>query len=218
MSVYTVRPLDPWIGPVTAPRTTSPFKATWTDTVQLLNREVEALQTREQRLIRWVLQMDVPASQIRNDGEVYARATPASPAVRVAFESRHGPLLYATDRFTHWQANVRAIALSLEALRKVDRYGVAGHGEQYRGWTAISNRPAEMSREQAAEFIAHWAGVAGFPDVIAEIAQGGEDLRTAYYAAAKRAHPDVTGDDGDTMARLNAARDLLLNGNGGGRG
>lgn len=198
-----MRPLDPWIGPVTSPRVTSPFKATWTDTLELLNREVEMLQTTEQRTIRWVLQMDVPASQIRNDGEVYARATPRSPAVRVAFESRHGALLYATDRFTHWQANVRAIALSLEALRKVDRYGVAGAGEQYRGWTAISNWPAEMSREQAAEFIAHWAGDLEPAHVLAY-------PKDAFRLAAKRAHPDVTGDDGDTMARLNAARDLLL--------
>jgi hypothetical protein len=211
VALYTVRPLDPWIGPVTAPRTTSPFKASWTDTVQLLNREVEALQTHEQRRQCWVLQMDVPVGQIRNDGEIYARATPRSPAVRVAFESRHGPLLYATDRFTHWQANVRAIALSLEALRKVDRYGVAGAGEQYRGWTAIDSRPAQMTREQAAEFIAHWAGFAASEASIVQAAVR-NDVSAFYRAAAKRAHPDVTGDDGDTMARLNAARDLLLKG------
>jgi hypothetical protein len=64
-----------------------------------------------------------------------------------------------------------------------------------------------MSREQAAEFLAHWAGLGtslglfeGYPAAV----------QAAHRAAAKRCHPDVTGDDGDTMARLNAARDLLL--------
>jgi hypothetical protein len=147
------------------------------------------------------------------DGGIYARATPFSPGVRVSFESRHGPLTYSADRFSHWQDNVRAIALSLEALRKVDRYGVAGHGEQYRGWTAIGNRPAQMTREQAAEFIAHWAYPSHTPDQL-HVAAGAilryeVARRAGYLLAAKRAHPDITGDDGDTMARLNAARDLL---------
>jgi hypothetical protein len=36
-----------------------------------------------------------------------------------------------------WQHNVRAIALGLEALRKVDRYGITRRGEQYAGWKAL---------------------------------------------------------------------------------
>ena len=52
----------------------------------------------------------------------------------VAFESKHGPLKYATDVFDHWHANLRAIALGLEALRKVERYGITQRGEQYTGF------------------------------------------------------------------------------------
>ena len=203
---YTVRPLDPWLGKYTPGRLPSPFTATWTTTLELLDRELRQIGAK-----RWVLQVDVSESQIRNDGGIYARATPYSPAVRVAFESRHGPLIYACDKFTHWQDNVRAIALSLEALRKVDRYGVAGAGEQYRGWQAISSRPAVMSKDQAAEFIAHWADFsASEPSIVRAAVLN--DVPAFYRAAAKRAHPDITGDDGDTMARLNAARDLLVNG------
>lgn len=205
MTYYQVRPLDPWIGPHTNPRITSPFKASWTDTIDLLNREIEALQTRAQREYRWALQMDVMESHIRKDGGVYERATPFSPAIRVCFDSRHGPLVYATDRFTHWQANVRAIALSLEALRKVDRYGVAGRGEQYRGWTAITSRPDQMTPERAAGLIAEWAGNGHTPEAVRRDPQ----LRaSAYRAAARRAHPDAGGDP-DTFVRLTAARDLL---------
>lgn len=206
MIPYTVRPLEPWIGPATAARRDSPFTATWGDTLDLLDREIRMLGGKS-----WVLQIDVTERWIRNDGQLYYRAQPESPAIRVCFESRHGPQTYPCDAFWHWQANVRAVALSLEALRKVDRYGVAGHGEQYRGWTAISNRPAEMSRADAAEFLAHWAGLSTSQDLFNGFP---EAVKLAHRMAAKRAHPDVTGDDGDTMARLNAARDLLLNGAG----
>lgn len=202
---YVVRPLEPWIGPKTEQRRRATFSAGWSSTLGLLDRELRQLGAKT-----WVLQVDVPEQQIRNDGGIYARATPFSPAIRVAFESMHGPLVYACDKFTHWQGNVRAIALGLEALRKVDRYGIGSAGEQYRGWTAISNRPAEMTREHAAEFIAHWAELGEHNGHLLLTSE--DKLQSAYRMAAKRAHPDVTGDDGDTMARLNAARDLLMAG------
>jgi hypothetical protein len=208
---HVVRPLHPPIVRTAKDgfRRQSPFTAVWSDTLDLLSREIEQLGAPRDK--PWVLQVDVPEWQLRNDGGIYARATPFSPGVRVSFESRHGPLTYSADRFSHWQDNVRAIALSLEALRKVDRYGVAGHGEQYRGWTAISNRPAQMTREQAAEFLAYQAG-AEHGEIEAwanRILRDSVTAKRAYLLAARRAHPDITGDDGDTMARLNAARDLL---------
>ena len=211
MMPWTVRPLGPWIGHRTGFRRESKFKAGWSDTLDLLDREIFHLGGRS-----FVLQIDVSDRWIRNDGALYARAQPNSPAVRVVFDSRHGTLTYATDQFWGWQDNVRAIALSLEALRKVDRYGVANSGEQYRGWAELPSRPHQMSREQAAEFIAQWAE----PDQVEKCdAAAAALLRSPtlfvpelYRRAARRVHPDVTGDDGDTMARLNAARDLLLDG------
>jgi hypothetical protein len=209
---YVVRPLDPWTEkPITPIR--SKFKADWLDTLALLEREIDHLGAPRNR--PWILQIDVSERWIRQDGELYARATPASPRLRVCFDSRHGPLTYPCGRFDRWQDNARAVALALEALRLVDRYGVSGRGEQYRGWTAIADRPAEMTPAQAAEFITHWAGAeAGELHAWAEkvFTLRGDELARAYRLAAKRAHPDVTGDDGDTMARLNVARDLLLNG------
>jgi hypothetical protein len=149
------------------------------------------------------------------------------PGVRLSFKSKFGPLSYMTDEYGRqygipgsklldgWQANVRAIALSLQALRAVDRYGVTRKGEQYRGWTPIAPRPAPMTRDQAAMFIAILAEhdqtekqqpLARF---IANREPGWQDLLARVYKrAAKRAHPD-TGGDHDTMSRLNAARELL---------
>lgn len=45
-------------------------------------------------------------------------------------------LVYATDVCEFWQHNIRSIALGLEALRAVDRYGISRRGEQYAGFRA----------------------------------------------------------------------------------
>lgn len=43
-------------------------------------------------------------------------------------------LVYATDVCDFWQHNVRSIALGLQSLRAVDRYGISRRGEQYAGF------------------------------------------------------------------------------------
>lgn len=54
--------------------------------------------------------------------------------------SRFGDLRYACDTFGKWEANLRAVALGLEALRKVERYGIARRGEQYAGGRPTGSR------------------------------------------------------------------------------
>lgn len=61
------------------------------------------------------------------------------PADFVALQAALDPgrrLVYATDACAFWQHNVRSIALGLEALRAVDRYGISRRGEQYAGYRA----------------------------------------------------------------------------------
>jgi hypothetical protein len=203
---YVVRPLEPWVGPRTQYPERSRFASHWTTTLYDMSSEIAKLGATS-----WVLQIDIRERDLRVDGGIKANASPASPAVRVTFTSAEaGPLTFACDTYDKWQDNVRAVAMTLRALRAVQRYGAARSNEQYRGWQAISNRPATMTREQAAEFLSHWSQLTQFPPHV--ILSSATAVRNAYYGAAKRAHPDVTGDDGDTMARLNAARDLLLNG------
>ena len=90
------------------------------------------------------------------------KGDPKGPAVIIAFESKHGPLKYATDVFDHWHANLRAIALGLEALRKVERYGITQRGEQYTGfrtWNSGIEMPAaQMTELEALEFLRIHAG------------------------------------------------------------
>lgn len=47
-----------------------------------------------------------------------------------------GRQVFATDACELWQHNVRSIALGLEALRAVDRYGITRRGQQYAGFRA----------------------------------------------------------------------------------
>jgi hypothetical protein len=207
---YEIRPLVGWTGKTTRERRpASTFRAAWSDTLDLLGRETLLLGA---RLV--VIQVDVTAGEIRLDGMLRANARVGSPAVKVAFESKHGPLTYATDEYGHWQANVRAIALSLQALRAVDRYGVSKSGEQYRGWTAIGAKAAEdeMTLDEAARVLADAAGM----DVGVLTRERDPDERRkvitiAYRVATKTAHPDAGG-NGDIFRLISNARDVLLGG------
>jgi hypothetical protein len=173
-----VRPIVLWPHAETRGRKRAAFSAGWGQTVDLLEREVWHLGAR-----RAVLQLAVTEEDIRLDGAIRANARPAHPGAIVSFESKHGPLEYATDVFDRWQDNVRAIALGLEALRKVDRYGIAKRGEQYRGWKALG---------------------AGGPSP-----QRGEELIREHGSvrdALMATHPDRGGDPED-FAAVQAARE-----------
>lgn len=218
------RPVERWPGQLRDPseRILSQFTASWTATTILLRREVGHL-TPSSGETDLVVQLAVTDSDLRNDGWVRADAKPEHPGVVVAFESKHGPLQYFTDLFCSagyrseaipgWQANVRAIALGLEALRRVDRYGVAHSGEQYTGWRALPAAPSDTSgvftARIAAELLAAhgtWGGRTSQPE---QLLANPELVATCYRAAAKRLHPDRGGDPA-LFHRIREARDLLL--------
>jgi hypothetical protein len=207
------RPLV-WTGPVTPPdkrRSRHSFKASWPNTLDLLQRELEQLEARDV-----VIEADFQESDIRIDGWPRANARqPENPGVRIAFGSKHGPLVYATDSCAFWQHNVRSIALGLEALRAVDRYGVTKRGEQYTGWRALppgsSPAPADqgMSREDAATVVLNSAGMRTQDPINRSAILRDGDLRGSVFAKARRAsHPD-TGGSGEAFARLQEAIAVL---------
>lgn len=190
MTVFTVKPLDDRTGfkgnPKRSPFTTRvgdsyrrqaiPFS----QTRELLARELKALGA-----TTVILEVDVLPSRIRLDGELYADAKTNSPAVRLHFDSNHGHLTYATDAFTTWQDNVRAIALALEALRKVDRYEVGRGGDQYRGYLALEAGTGialgGMTTDQAQLVL---IGASRF------LAWDEADPGSIYKSARGNAHPD----------------------------
>lgn len=141
-----------------------------------------------------IIGVDVTEVDLTLDGRVRARSTFRSPAVEVAFDSRHGPLLYRCDAFDTtyhhqgpgWRHNLRAVALTLAALRAVDRYGATSSGEQYRGFRAIADTPAVLSRSDAIAVVVEVAGAAMGPEV--------EDGLPGLWRLARRnAHPDRNG-------------------------
>ena len=117
-----------------------------------------------------------------------ANVRPRSPGVILSFDSKHGQLSYPCDTFDDWQANVRAIALALEALRAVDRYGVTRRAEQYKGWAKLPDpfaRTMFHSRADALLFLAR---------VLGQSIDGNEPSVTNAVRKAKvKTHPDQGG-------------------------
>lgn len=192
----------------------SRFSASWSSTLHLLCREAGMLGAREV-----VLCVDVDESALRLDGGIRANARPRSPGVEVYLPStERGPVRFSCGRYEGggswgylpgWQANVRAVALGMEALRKVERYGIAEDGEQYRGWQALpAGEPGAPSTvEAAARFVAEHAGI--LADGLLDPGPAGDAARAgAFRKAAARLHPDAGG-DAESFRHLTAARALL---------
>lgn len=197
---YTVRPLSDrtWLRPAAA-RQPSRFDSTWTSTLEVLAREIDRLDGRNV-----VIEVDVPERGIRQDGQLRADAKATSPAVVLAFDSTHGPMHYRCDRFTSptwrggspdWQQNVRAIALTLESLRAVNRYGAVDTGQQYAGFkaigggTPIATEPPTMGAPEALRVIYDLTGLRLEGDPLAET------TRRAWRQARAAVHPDRHDND-----------------------
>jgi hypothetical protein len=127
-----VDPIGEWPGELTRNRARSNFASSLSSTMDTLRRELTMLGARNARM-----QIAIAPEAFRLDGYPRATAKPEHPGIILTLDSKHGPLSYPCDTFLTWQDNLRAIALALEALRKVDRYGVTRRGEQYRGFLAI---------------------------------------------------------------------------------
>lgn len=203
---FETRPLVAWTDPETPVRSSSSrFRASWQDTLEYLSTEIEKVGGKDPV----VIQVDVQEGDIRLDGMLRANAKVGHPGVVVSFDSDYGPLRYATDAYekdwSHglpsWQANLRAIALTLEALRAIDRWGVSKRGEQYTGWKALpaGGDVTFPSADAALRWMRETAGESGSL----------RSARLVYRDLAKRMHPD-TGGDAVQWERLSAARLLLM--------
>jgi hypothetical protein len=150
--------------------------------------------------------LDTDASQIKKDGWPRSGARVRGPGVILIFELANvGAVSYPCDTFTRWEDNLRAITLSLKALRSVNRYGVAKRQEQYTGWKALppGSNP-DMTPEQAARFLALHTDATAQDILSMPFAAG-----LAFRNASKRLHPDAGG-SADDFAKLSAARAVLM--------
>lgn len=151
------RPLDQWPGERTRGRLRAKFKVGYSKSLDLLESELLKLRAKE-----IIIQVDgLALSDIRKDGwprASWSQGRNSNSGVIVSFQSDKGTMSFPCDRFDSWQDNVRAIALSIEALRTVDCYGVTKGHEQYQGWLRIEAPSGKMSREAAAHVIAEVVG------------------------------------------------------------
>lgn len=179
----TFRALPVWPYPATPAnerRSRWTFKAPWSDTLAQLQDEIRRLDG-----TNVVIGAGFRERDIRLDGYPRSDARePSHPGVEVSFDSRHGRLVYSTDVCAWWQHNVRSIALGLEALRAVDRYGISARGQQYAGWAQLG---------------------AGGPD--AERGRKLVERHGGIRPALMATHPDHDGDPRD-FADVQAYREL----------
>ena len=168
----------------------TPFSATWVSTLDLLERELYRLSARTV-----IVQLAIRPEDVRADGALRSNAKVNYRGVILSFDGlvagKRRPLVYACNAFLSsrgivgpdsWQHNLRAVALGLEALRKIERYGIANRGEQYAGWaelgTGIPVGPATMTLTEAACFVADESYEPGAP--IFQRCDGGDLLLDAF--------------------------------------
>lgn len=150
----TFRPLPAWPYPPQPIRAAS-YTTTYEETLWELQAEIEAIRGSEV-----VIGLVMTEADVRMDGMIKGNARPAYPGVELSFDTRKGRLTFHTDRhrgyvtrvayhrergsetvkrlLAAWQDNLRSIALGLEALRAVDRYGITTSSEQYAGFAMLT--------------------------------------------------------------------------------
>lgn len=146
-------PVDAWPAKPTptGQRKSAPFRTAYTKTLRLLESELGHLDAKD-----ILIQAYLQRGDIRNDGWPRSGARPSQPGIIVTFLSRGSTMSFPCDRFYEWEDNLRAVALSLQALRMVDRYGVTRNNEQYRGFAALP--PKSDARAAAIAFLAKTTG------------------------------------------------------------
>lgn len=213
-----------WPGKLRQPheRIKAPFKSGATETMRLLDRELRMVAAESP-----VVQLALGLGGFTQDGRPYVNARPTHPGVIVSFSKpvrlagesrpRKVPLAFPADRYTTWESNLRAVAIALEDLRRIDRYGVTQSSEQYTGFKSLPgplHHMPTMTTDEAATFVARTA--APLVDQITDANTRVKATATGasavlldrgvydalYRLAAKRLHPDRRrGEDPGVVAR-----------------
>ena len=132
---------------------------------------------------------------LRLDGRPRSDEEPRDPGAALYFHFKGKATVLACDKWNRVADNIAAIAAHIDALRRVDRYGVGTIEQALAGYKAL---PADTA--------ADWRTVFGFkPGPVAR-----HQLEQVYRELARERHPDRTHDDGAAMAHLNRARDYAL--------
>lgn len=166
-------------------KTNRPFKTSFAAARDQCLREIRLLGGSE-----IVLSSNI---ELKRDGTPYAvewgKMIP-DPGVAVYFKRKGRELCFACDCWNHVQDNMHAIALTIQALRGIARWGTGDMMEAaFRGFTALPER-AESGE---------WWKTLGVP-----MNASREQIKEAYRILAMKHHPD-RGGDAELFRRLQAA-------------
>ena len=186
--------------------------ATWSKAFEKLRYELKRINATDV-----IVEAGYQPSQVRADGWPYSSAKPEHHCVRVSFKAQGKTALsFAYNGWRDVELNVYMIALTLERLRAVERYGCTQANQQYAGWAqlppAASERVADWPNvEAAAAFL--WCTTGTHAEDLEKVKYlrvlaDREVLQRVYRDAAKRAHPDQGGTP-ELMATVNSCREVL---------
>lgn len=160
------------------------FKTTFATAREKLMREIKLLGGSD-----CIFSSDIPR---RQDGLPYANATPKTgdPGIAVYFNRKDKQLCFACDLYLTVDDNMHAIALTVQALRGISRWGTGDMMESaFRGYAALPER----------------AGGGNWWDTLGVAVNATkEQTREAYRLLVKKHHPDVGG-DAELFRRVNEA-------------
>ncbi len=130
----TFRPLPTWPYPPQRKRVAT-FRVSYDRTLKDLDYEIAQIKGREV-----IVGVVADEREVRMDGMLRADARVRGSGVELSFAVPDGRrLIFHTDVHSDWKDNLRAIALGLESLRAVQRYGITtGIGEQYAGFAQLA--------------------------------------------------------------------------------
>lgn len=125
---------------------------------------------------------------------VSSRGEPRDPGAACYFQINAKPRVLACDTWDRVADNIAAIAAYIDAMRRIERYGVGNLEQAFAGYDAlpppsVDNRPP-------------WRGMLGFPPHASVTA---DDVKVAY-----RAHARQAANDQGALLQLNLARDAAL--------
>jgi hypothetical protein len=199
------KPIEKWPSKPTPSwsRQSSRFKAGWQATLDLLERELNHLGAKDISIEGFFFVND-----IRNDGWPKSSARPTQPGVVLSFTVKRGRMVMPCDRYHDWEANIRAIALTLEHLRAVERYGATSEKqEQYTGWLKL---PAAGAIDEAAEMAKILVKHACVTYAPSEVLGDQKIFDEVWRVAVRRTHPDANpGRDGADFNRVINARERI---------
>lgn len=138
--------------------------------------------------------------KIRNDGLPYAdQRKPDDPGAAIYFQLDAQPVVFACDQYHSVDANLYAIAKTIEAKRGIVRWGCATGNREFTGYHALPEH-VELGRA----FDPPIRSILGVPPDAQY-----EAVKAAHRKWLLQAHPDKSGKE-DEFTRRNAAAERLL--------